>query len=325
MSKAGAYKLTLGYGEAIGTVNSGTEGGALNDADKDRYKKQITAFYDYIATTRADTWNWGLIDPEMHEYIAARLPGYDRYDRDGFSEQLYAFVLRQIPLPETPTMKILEVGCGSGTGLNFLSRLEPVPTFVGLDLCAPSIEMATALLARTGRLSFLHGDAENLPLPEGEFDAVINVESSHSYPDFPKFLSEVARVLKRGGYLSLIDVFNKDRLALTERFVRETPGLKLLKTIDVTDKVRAAVIARMQPDSVFRKAQRKTAPPFLRALSERGQMLTHGAMLLRQGDFQWDWLTRMIIRTATKSAGNRAHPQYRAECYRYYLLTKQDS
>jgi len=37
------------------------------------------------------------------------------------------------------------------------------------------------------------------------FDAVINVEASHCYPDFPRFLGEVARVLRPGGHFLYAD------------------------------------------------------------------------------------------------------------------------
>ena len=42
----------------------------------------------------------------------------------------------------------------------------------------------------------MHGDAESLPFADRSFDAVINVEASHAYPHFPRFLAEVARVLR---------------------------------------------------------------------------------------------------------------------------------
>lgn len=38
----------------------------------------------------------------------------------------------------------------------------------------------------------MQGDAKKLPFADGSFDAVINVEASHGYPNFPHFLPEVA-------------------------------------------------------------------------------------------------------------------------------------
>ena len=55
-------------------------------------------------------------------------------------------------------------------------------------------------------LDFVQGDAENLPFPDQSFDAVINIESSHCYPRFPRFLAEVARVLRPGGHFLYADL-----------------------------------------------------------------------------------------------------------------------
>ena len=46
----------------------------------------------------------------------------------------------------------------------------------------------------------MQGDAQDLPFPDESFDAVINVEASHIYPNFERFLGEVARVLRPGGH-----------------------------------------------------------------------------------------------------------------------------
>jgi ubiquinone/menaquinone biosynthesis C-methylase UbiE len=45
----------------------------------------------------------------------------------------------------------------------------------------------------------VQGDAQNLPFPDQSFDAVINVEASHIYPEFERFVGEVARVLPPEG------------------------------------------------------------------------------------------------------------------------------
>jgi ubiquinone/menaquinone biosynthesis C-methylase UbiE len=51
----------------------------------------------------------------------------------------------------------------------------------------------------------VHGDAENLPFLDESFDAVLNVEASHAYPHFNRFLSEMVRVLRPGGHFLYVD------------------------------------------------------------------------------------------------------------------------
>ena len=50
------------------------------------------------------------------------------------------------------------------------------------------------------------GDAEHLPLEDGTFDVVTNVESSHTYPNLRAFLTEVRRVLTKGGLFLYTDL-----------------------------------------------------------------------------------------------------------------------
>jgi ubiquinone/menaquinone biosynthesis C-methylase UbiE len=56
-----------------------------------------------------------------------------------------------------------------------------------------------------GPLDFVRGDAQNLHFPDQSFDAVINVEASHIYPNLERFLGEVARVLRPGGHFLYAD------------------------------------------------------------------------------------------------------------------------
>ena len=45
-------------------------------------------------------------------------------------------------------------------------------------------------------LSFVTGNAQELPFEDQSFDAIVNVESSRSYNDIDAFISEVHRVLR---------------------------------------------------------------------------------------------------------------------------------
>ncbi len=58
----------------------------------------------------------------------------------------------------------------------------------------------------------MHGKAQKLPLANDSCDLVINVESSHRYENFGKFLSEVHRVLRNGGLLLFADYRGKKKM-----------------------------------------------------------------------------------------------------------------
>jgi len=85
-------------------------------------------------------------------------------------------------------------------------------------------------------LNFMEGDAERLPFAPATFDAVINVEASHCYPNFPRFLAEVARVLKPGGHFLYADFRFNERLAEWDQALAHTP-LKILQRRNINSEV----------------------------------------------------------------------------------------
>jgi arsenite methyltransferase len=56
------------------------------------------------------------------------------------------------------------------------------------------------------RVSFVVGDAESLPLADSEFDAVLCECSLCVFPDKPRAVAEMARVLRAGGRVAISDV-----------------------------------------------------------------------------------------------------------------------
>lgn len=115
--------------------------------------------------------------------------------------QLYHHVASQVALNGKD---VLEVSCGHGGGAAYLTRTLGPSRYTGLDLNPAGIRFCQNR-HRIDGLNFVQGDAEQLPFSHDAFDAVLNVEASHCYPDFPRFLSEVARVLRPGGHFLYAD------------------------------------------------------------------------------------------------------------------------
>ena len=147
--------------------------------------------------------------------------------------QLYHHVATQV---ELRGKKVLEVSCGHGGGASYLTRTLQPASYTGLDLNPTGIRFCQQR-HREENLNFLQGDAENLPFAPDTFDAVINVEASHCYPNFPKFLAEVARGLQPGGYFLYADFRFRERLAEWENAIAAAP-LKILRTRDINAEVQ---------------------------------------------------------------------------------------
>jgi SAM-dependent methyltransferase len=115
--------------------------------------------------------------------------------------QLYHHVATQVDLRGKV---ILEVSCGHGGGASYLTRTLQPAHYTALDLNAAGIQFCKTR-HHVENLTFVQGDAESLPFADQTFDAVINVEASHCYPNLARFLAEVARVLRPGGHFLYAD------------------------------------------------------------------------------------------------------------------------
>lgn len=114
-----------------------------------------------------------------------------------------------------PGQRVLDVASGIGTTAVLLAAEHDVEV-LGVDLGAAQVNKATARAQAAGvadRVEFHVGDAEQLPLPNGEFDVVVSECAFCTFPDKPTAAAEAARVLRPGGRLGLTDVWLRpDRL-----------------------------------------------------------------------------------------------------------------
>lgn len=146
--------------------------------------------------------------------------------------QLYHHVGTQVDLAGK---RVLEVSCGHGGGASYLTRTIRPAKYTGLDLNPTGIEFCQKRHRIEG-LNFIQGDAGNLPFADNTFDALINVEASHCYPDFPRFLFEVSRVLKPGGHFLYADFRFSDGIGTWEGAL-ENIKLQLIQTRDISSEV----------------------------------------------------------------------------------------
>ncbi len=111
--------------------------------------------------------------------------------------------------------RLLDVASGGGDGA-ILAASETGCEVVGVDYGSTAVAGANAAAAEHGlteRVSFVEGDAEQLPFAADEFDAVICECSLCTFPDKAQAVAEIRRVLRPGGRVALTDVTaDHDRL-----------------------------------------------------------------------------------------------------------------
>jgi SAM-dependent methyltransferase len=226
------------------------------------------AFYEVASIARGDrgsamlNYGYAALDED------AAAPAGDGPDADRYGLQLYAAVAGGADLTGRD---VLEVGCGRGGGAAFVFERFGPRSVTGLDLAHRAIDSCRRRYGRPG-LSFVAGDAEQLPFADGAFDAVLSVESSHCYADPSRFWREAHRVLRPGGRLLLADgrhaqasgmdqaLFTGDDVDSLRRQLAAS-GFRTLEEQDIT----ANVLRALELDTPARRERNERhVPRFLR-------------------------------------------------------------
>ena len=133
-------------------------------------------------------------------------------------------------LPWRGDETVLDVGCGRGLFLiGAAKRLDNGGKAVGVDLWraedlagnSPDATLANARLEGVAdRVEVKTADARQLPFPDGTFDAVVSRAALHNIyraDERAKAVAEIARVLKPGGRVLIVDIRHTGEYAGTLR------------------------------------------------------------------------------------------------------------
>lgn len=100
---------------------------------------------------------------------------------------------------------VLEVACGTGQGLGYLSKLAK--SFCAGDYSEEILKIAKAHYG--GRIALKQFDAQVMPYDDNSMDVIILFEAIYYLPSAERFLSQCRRVLRNNGKV-LIATANKD-------------------------------------------------------------------------------------------------------------------
>jgi ubiquinone/menaquinone biosynthesis C-methylase UbiE len=197
------------------------------------------AWYELLsAKARSSDWNF-----MNYGYVPAGGDGPvldARDEADRLSIQLY---LRVIGDAEMRGARVLEVGCGRGGGVSYAARRFAGCHVVGVDVAGSAVDLCRRQHAAVTNAEFMKASADHLPFPDGSFDVVINVESSHCYGEVDAFLREASRVLRTGGHFLFADFRSPDALRDLEAMLDAQSEWTRVASEDVTSGVIAALVA----------------------------------------------------------------------------------
>ncbi len=149
---------------------------------------------------------------QITRYYSWRASNYDA--GTAFEVEHHAEALRLANIQKG--QHILDVACGTGRGTVGLAQaVGPSGQVDAIDLSGAMLEQARGKIEKAGltdRVQFKQGNARELPYPDGTFDLVYNGYMFDLIPldGFLPILKEMARVLKPGGRLVLVNMSKPD-------------------------------------------------------------------------------------------------------------------
>ena len=151
--------------------------------------------------------------------------------------QLYHMNIRNVELSDR---NVLEVGSGRGGGASWIAKSMQPSSLTGVDFSGEAVSLCNNWYKDQRNLTFIEGNAEDLPFSDSSFDIVYNVESSHCYGNMSKFVQEAFRVLRDGGSFCWTDFRDDKTMELTEQKFLDA-GFTIISKKDITQEVLDAL------------------------------------------------------------------------------------
>ena len=136
----------------------------------------------------------------------ALLPFYDLFTAVLGVRALHRTLIGQAGL--RPGQRVLEIGSGTGNLSVRVKRTHPGVEVIGSDPDPRALARAQRKARRLDGIRFERGYAQRLPYPDASFDRVLSALMLHHLDHDARVAAaaEVARVLRPGGSLHLVDI-----------------------------------------------------------------------------------------------------------------------
>ncbi len=131
--------------------------------------------------------------------MSSSIKDYRQLIEKPWGKMFYDMIFRQLSLPANPSLNILDFGAGFCVTANYYAQHHRVTAV------EPNDEMLHLKLSDNCEMDCIHGGIETLSQQNDElFDFVICHNVLEYVPDKEQVLQELARVLKKGGMLSVV-------------------------------------------------------------------------------------------------------------------------
>lgn len=105
------------------------------------------------------------------------------------------------------TMKVADIGCGSGRFIKYLKGRYARIT--GVDP-SQAIFAANELIGKDDQVELVQASTDNIPFPDGHFDFVFSLGVLHHIPDTRKALNDCVKKVRPGGHFLVYLYYSLD-------------------------------------------------------------------------------------------------------------------
>ena len=153
-------------------------------------------------------------------------------------------------LPEIKPEKAADLGSGGGRNAGELLKKYPEAHVTAIDYSDLSVEKAkeyNKAMIKAGRCTVKQGDVSDLQLPAESFDLATAFETIYFWPGLEKCFSQVAKILKPGGYFMICNESDgTDPTSL--KFEKIIDGMKNYTVGDIEGALKAAGFSEVKSD-----------------------------------------------------------------------------
>jgi ArsR family transcriptional regulator len=143
---------------------------------------------------------------KSQEFFATAAGGWDRLRGELFGDQFFLWALLGLIDPE---IVMGDLGCGTG---QLTETIAPyVKRVVAVDASQDMLDAARQRVVAASNVDLRRGELENLPIDNGHLDAAVLSLVLHYSPAPARALAEVARVLRPGGRVLVVDMLPHER------------------------------------------------------------------------------------------------------------------
>jgi ArsR family transcriptional regulator len=139
-------------------------------------------------------------------FFASSAGQWDRLREELFGDQFHLWAVLGLV---DPSLVVGDLGCG--TGLLSQTIAPYVRRVVAVDASTDMLAAARSRLEHMDNIELKQGDLETLPLENAELDVAMLSLVLHHAPDPARALAEVARVIRPGGRVLVVDMLPHDR------------------------------------------------------------------------------------------------------------------